>query len=87
MAMEYLSIQIAIAINVKMGKPFKLKNHDFEVSHLFFVDDVLLFAKADSLTIQTLAFSFNSTRNEKHHFEFSSNPEHNKLKNLPRLPT
>lgn len=48
MAMEYLSNQISNAINAKTWKPFKLKNQNFRVSHLFFADDVLLFAKVES---------------------------------------
>lgn len=54
MAMEYLSTQINYVINQKIWKPFKIKNHDLEVSHLLFFYDILLFAKADITSINTI---------------------------------
>lgn len=43
--MEYLSLQIHQATNLGDWYPFKTKHNNFKISHLFFVDDVLLFAK------------------------------------------
>lgn len=54
MAIEYLSFLINKAINTKTWKPFDLINQNFNLSHLFFADDVLLFAKADEKTIHTI---------------------------------
>lgn len=54
MAMEYLLIQIIEAIKSKMWKPFKLKNHDIKISHLLFVDEVLLFDKANDSSIHII---------------------------------
>lgn len=54
LAMEYLSILINHAINNKTLRPFKFKSHNLEVSHLLFADDVLLFAKADNTSINTI---------------------------------
>lgn len=54
MAMEYLSILITDAINKKLWKPFTLRNNSLEISHLFFADDVLFFAKADDLSLNQI---------------------------------
>lgn len=54
LAMEYLSILISNSINQGNQKTFKIKNQDCKISHLLFADDVLLFAKADPLTISSI---------------------------------
>lgn len=54
LAMEFLSFPISTHVNNNNWKPFSLKNSDLKVSHLFFVDDVLIFAKADSLSIPSI---------------------------------
>lgn len=52
--MEYLSIQIFQATATGNWRPFTIENKGPKISHLLFVDDVLLSAKADNALIQTL---------------------------------
>lgn len=52
--MEYLSTLILDNIRNKNWTPFKLKNHELQVSHLLFADDVLLFAKANFTSISSI---------------------------------
>lgn len=52
--MEYLSSQIASAISSKSWTPFKIKNTNMEISHLLFANYVLLFAKVDHSSTQTI---------------------------------
>lgn len=54
LAMEYLSLHIQDATFLGNWKPFNLKGYDLRVSHLLFVDDVFLFARADDTSILTL---------------------------------
>lgn len=52
--MEYLLTQIQEVVSSHAWKPFKLKSHNLEISHLLFVDDIVLFAQADRATIQII---------------------------------
>lgn len=52
--MNYLSAMIFESVNHGNWKPFKIRNHDLNISHLLFVDDVLFFAKANLHTISTI---------------------------------
>lgn len=54
MTMEYLSALITEEVNLKNRKPFKLKNHNVEISHLLFADDILLFARANESSIYSI---------------------------------
>lgn len=54
LAMEYLSIIINQAAEQNYWTPFQHNNHNFKISHLLFVDDVLLFAKVNSKFIRTI---------------------------------
>lgn len=74
LAMEYLSTQITATINNKAWKPFKLRNQDLNVSHLLFVDYVILFAKADittTLTIKKIISDFCITSGMEIHLDKS----------------
>lgn len=59
MAMKYLFILINNVVNTKTWKPFTLINQNFIFFHLFFADDVFLFAKAYAKTIHTIKFAIN----------------------------
>lgn len=48
LVMDYLSVMITNYVAKGEWKPFKLNNNDFNISHLLFADDVLLFVKDDS---------------------------------------
>lgn len=60
MAMGYFYYQITKAISDKLWTPFKQNDIDLTISHLFFVDDILLFVKVDSNTIQTIKNTIHS---------------------------
>lgn len=54
LAMEYFSTLINVEVENKRWNPFKFKNHNLNVSHLLFVYDVLIFAKADNKSILSI---------------------------------
>lgn len=54
LTMEYLSTLISTNVNQNKWKPFKVNNFDFKTSHLLFVDDILLFAKAYNYIISSI---------------------------------
>lgn len=60
MAFEYLYIQIQKAVSTKLWKPFKIRSHNLKVSHLLFADDILLFVRADNISLQTIKIVLNN---------------------------
>lgn len=54
LAMEYLSIQIQEAVSSNLWKPFKIRSHDLKISHLLFIDDIILFTQAGTISLQTI---------------------------------
>lgn len=56
LAMEYLSIMISDSVNSGDWKPFRLRKHDLQMSHLLFVDGVLLLAEDYSYTIDNINY-------------------------------
>lgn len=57
--MDYLSVMISNTVAFGVWKPFKIKNHDLNISHLPFADDILLFAKADNNTLSSVKNTIN----------------------------
>lgn len=51
---------VSNSVNQGDWKPFTIKNHDLKISHLLFADDMLLFARADLHTIDTINHTINS---------------------------
>lgn len=54
MGMEYLSKLIQDKIQEKAWIPFAFKNKDPKISHLLFVDDIILFSKANLKSFQAI---------------------------------
>lgn len=54
MAIDYLSIIINQVSEHNYWTPFQHKSQNFKVCHLLFADDVLLFAKIDPKSVQTI---------------------------------
>lgn len=52
--MKYLTYLIQEKVAKKEWHPFNFKNHEPSMKHLFFVDDIILFVRVDSKTIDSI---------------------------------